>query len=144
MTTDENRTRTDVPSHAGSTHGASVVQFDLSVELTGLRRGQQYENGAPSGHTLLKAPDLRIVLLALKAGGRMEEHSASGPCSIHVIAGSLRVHVNEGEFDLGPGGLLTIGSAVRHDVEAREDSSFLLTIGRTTYEHVSDSHEPHN
>ena len=144
MTADENRPSTTMPSHAVSTSAAPVVQFDLNAELAGLRRGQQYENGAPSGHTLLKAPDLRIVLLALQKGGRMEEHSASGPCSIHVIAGSLRIHVNEGQFELGPGGLLTIGSAVRHDVEALADSSFLLTIGRTTYEHVSDSHEKHN
>jgi quercetin dioxygenase-like cupin family protein len=72
----------------------------------------------------------------------MEEHSASGPSSIHVIEGSIRVHVADGQGELGPGSLLTMESAVRHEVEAVEDSAFLLTIGRTKYERVSDSHEP--
>lgn len=136
------RQETYSPKHGGRTLAASVLQFDLPAEMERLRQGQFFEHGGPSGRTLLKEPDLRIVLMTLKAGGRMEEHSASGPTSIHVIEGVIRIHLANGQSNLGPGSLLTMESAVRHEVEAVEDSAFLLTIGRTKYEHVSDSHEP--
>ncbi len=130
------------PKHGGPSIAASALEFDLRSEIEQLRHGRNYENGGPSGRTLLKEQDLRIVLMALKAGGRMLEHSASGPCSIHAIEGLVRVHLADRQAELGPGCLLAIESAIRHDVEALEDSAFLLTIGRTKYEHVSDSHEP--
>lgn len=136
------RHETYSPKHGGRSLAASVLQFDLPAEMERLRRGQTFEHGGPSGRTLLKEPDLRIVLMTLKAGGRMEEHSASGPTSIHVLEGVIRVHLPESQADLGPGSLLTMESAVRHEVEALEDSAFLLTLGRTKYEHVSDFHEP--
>jgi quercetin dioxygenase-like cupin family protein len=136
------RQETYSPKHGGRTLAALVLQFDLTAEMEHLRHGQTYEHGGPSGRTLLKEPDLRIVLMTLKAGGRMEEHSASGPSSIHVLEGLVRVRAGEAQGELGPGSLLTMESAVRHEVEAVEDSAFLLTIGRTKYEHVSDSHEP--
>jgi quercetin dioxygenase-like cupin family protein len=136
------RQETYSPKHGGRTLAASVLQFDLPAEMELLRQGQTFEHGGPSGRTLLKEPDLRIVLMTLKAGGRMEEHSASGPTSIHVLEGVIKVQLADSQSDLGPGSLLTMESEVRHEVEAMEDSAFLLTIGRTKYEHVSDSHEP--
>jgi quercetin dioxygenase-like cupin family protein len=38
------------------------------------------------------------------------------------------MHVEEREFDLPAGHLLALDAAVPHDVEALEDSAFLLTI----------------
>jgi quercetin dioxygenase-like cupin family protein len=149
MTTDDRdggdtapRKESQSPKHGGPSIAASVLQFDLPGEIEQLRQGRLYGHGGPSGRTLLKEQDLRIVLVALKAGGRMEEHSASGPSSIQAIEGLVRVHLADRQVELGPGSLLTMESAVRHDVEAVEDSAFLLTIGRTWYEHVSASHEP--
>jgi quercetin dioxygenase-like cupin family protein len=136
------RKESQSPKHDGPSIAASVREFDLPSEIEQLQHGRTYEHGGPSGRTLLKEQDLRIVLMALKAGGRMEEHSASGPSSIHVIEGLVRVHLGDRQAELGPGYLLALESAVRHDVEALEDSAFLLTLGRTKYEHVSDSHEP--
>ncbi len=127
--------------HAATAHDDAIRTIDLPLEIGRLRHGRTYDNGGPSGRTLLKQPDLRIVLIALRSGGHMEEHSASGPCSIHAIEGRVRVHLASGPIELGRGGLLAMESAVRHDVEAVEDSAFLLTIGRTKYEHVSGSHE---
>lgn len=149
MTTDDHdrvdassRQESQSPKHGGPSIAASVLEFDLGVEIEHLRHGKTYEHGGPSGRTLLKEQDLRIVLMALQAGGRMEEHSASGPCSIHVIEGLVRVHLAGRQTEAGAGSLVAMEPAVRHDVEALKDSAFLLTIGRTKYEHVSDSHEP--
>jgi quercetin dioxygenase-like cupin family protein len=129
------------PKHGGRAIEAPVLRFTLQTEVEQLRQQSSYRNGNPSGRTLVKEPDLRIVLMALRAGARLQEHHASGPISIQVIEGPLRVSLPAESVELTVGQLLALESGIRHDVEAIEDSAFLLTIGRTTYEHASDWHE---
>jgi quercetin dioxygenase-like cupin family protein len=62
--------------------------------------------------------------------------------SLQVMEGSLRVGMPDERMELTAGMLLALESDIPHDIEASTDSVFLLTIGRTTYEHVSDLHEP--
>lgn len=126
----------------GQSLAGPVLRFDLDSELGDLRRQPAYANLGPSGRTLVKEPDLRIVLIALKAGGQMEEHHASGPISVQVLEGGVRMHLPDGNVELRAGQLLSLQPGIRHDVEAIEDTGFLLTIGRTTYQQVSDHHEP--
>lgn len=128
--------------HSGKVLSAPVLRFDLPAQLEQLRGQESYVAGQPTGQTLVKEPDLRIVLMALRAGGRLEEHHASGPISIQAIEGGLRLHLPDGSVELTAGELLALESGVPHDVEAIEDTAFLLTIGRTTYHQVSDQHEP--
>lgn len=139
--------RNETPAASGSGDRAHrdlagpVLTFDLKEELDGLRRRPLYGTGAPSGRTLVKEPDLRIVLMALKAGGRLEEHDASGPISVQVLEGRVRMRLRDQDVEISAGRLLTLQPDILHDVEAMEDSAFLLTIGRTYYQHVSDHHE---
>ena len=58
----------------------------------------------------------------------MKEHHADGTISIEVLKGQLRVSVNGKPHDLPAGTLFTLGASIRHDVEAKDDSAFLLTI----------------
>ena len=139
---DSTRGASRSPKHGGRALAAPVLSFSLRTEVEQLRQQQSYQNGEPSGRTLVKEPDLRVVLLALRAGARLKEHHAPGPISIQVIEGPIRVSLPAESVDLTAGQLLALESGVRHDVEAIEDSAFLLTIGRTTYEHVSELHEP--
>jgi quercetin dioxygenase-like cupin family protein len=73
-------------------------------------------------------PDFRIVLTAMKAGARLREHRAPGPVSIQTIAGRLRLHLSDQEVDLPAGHLLVLDRDVRHDVEALDESAFLLMV----------------
>jgi quercetin dioxygenase-like cupin family protein len=132
------------PKHGGRAIEAPVLRFDLGAELQVLRTQPTYQTGKPSGRTLVKQPGLRIVIMALKPGGRLQEHHASGPISIQVIDGPVRVHLPDTTVELSAGELIALESGIRHDVEALDAAVFLLTIGRTTYEHVSDLHEPGN
>lgn len=130
------------PKHGGRAIEAPVLLFNLQTELEQLRQQPSYQSGKPSGRTLVKGPDLRIMLMALRAGACLREHHTSGPISIQAIQGPFRVRLPDKSMELAAGQLLAIETGIRHDVEAVEDSAFLLTIGRTTYEHVSDLHEP--
>lgn len=125
------------------TLAASILQFDLDGEAELLRRQDSYAQGRPTGRTLVKEPDLRIVLMTLKAGGRMEEHDASGPISIQPLDGTIRLQLPGRSVELKAGQLLMLEAGMRHDVDAVSDAAFLLTIGRTRYQQVSDHHERH-
>ena len=125
------------------TLAAPMLQFDLTREADQLLQMDSYAKGSPTGKTLVKEPDLRIVLMALKAGGRLEQHQTSGPISLQVLDGSVSLRVGETSVELPSGHLLALETGMVHDVEADEDAVFLLTIGRTAYQDVSDQHESH-
>ena len=111
------------------TLSGSVLQFDLVRELDQLHRDESwlYPTGR-SSKTLVKFPDLRIVLIAMKANTRMHEHTAAGRISVHTLNGHIRLHLPGKVVDLPAGRLLALDQCVSHDVEAAEDSAFLLTL----------------
>ena len=107
----------------------SVLQFNVTSELAQLQRDESWLS--PTGRsskTLVKYPDLRIVLIAMKANTRMHEHTAAGRISVHTLNGHIRLHLPERVVDLPAGNLLALDQCVSHDVEASEDSAFLLTL----------------
>jgi quercetin dioxygenase-like cupin family protein len=111
------------------TLSGSVLQFNLASELDQLHRDESWLH--PTGRsskTLVKYPDLRIVLIAMKANTRMHEHTAAGRISVHSLNGHIRIHLPEQVVDLPVGHLLALDRCVPHDVEASEDSAFLLTL----------------
>jgi quercetin dioxygenase-like cupin family protein len=50
------------------------------------------------------------------------------------LQGTLCVHAGEQTEDLHPGQILTLAPGIKHDVEARADSAFLLTIAWSSRE----------
>jgi quercetin dioxygenase-like cupin family protein len=105
-----------------------LLQFDLAAETEQLRKEGPWKNTSRNAKTLVKHADLRIVLIAMKRGTRMEGHKTDESISIHALRGSLRLHLPEQTVELPAGRLLALGRSLPHDVEALEDSSFLLTI----------------
>jgi quercetin dioxygenase-like cupin family protein len=104
-----------------------VSSLDLASELAGSREHKPWPSGLHS-KLLFKADDLRLVLITMETGARIKEHHADGSISIHVLEGALRIHVEAQAQDLHAGQILTLAPGIKHDVEARADSAFLLTI----------------
>jgi quercetin dioxygenase-like cupin family protein len=107
-----------------------VIRCNLSSELEKLKQASSWQReSGRSSETLVKAGQFRVVLIRMKAGSYMSHHRAEGPVSIHVLHGRIRVHLPEDRAeDLGAGDLLTLARCLEHDVEAQEESAFLLTI----------------
>ncbi len=106
-----------------------LLEFDLAGELDQLHRDESWlQPTGRSSKTLVKHPDLRIVLIAMKANTRMHEHTAAGRISVHSLKGHIRLHLPGRTVDLPAGRLLALDQCVPHDVEATEDSAFLLTL----------------
>ncbi len=106
---------------------APFLEFDLTGELERLHAEADWNSGH-NAKTLVKYDNLRVVLMALKAGARVPEHQARGRLSIQTIAGHIRVRADGRTFDLPTGTLLALDQDLPHDVEALEESAFLLTI----------------
>ena len=104
-----------------------ILSFDLNAEIE-LLRGENAWQGGRNSKTLVKHPDFRVVLTVLKSNARLHEHKAAGRISVQAIAGHIRMHVQDKVIDLPAGHMLALERALPHDVEALEDSAFLLTI----------------
>jgi quercetin dioxygenase-like cupin family protein len=106
-----------------------VLQFDLAKEIEQLRTKESWgrETGR-SSETLVKQQDFRVILILMKANTRMREHRAEGRISIQALHGHLRVHLQDQKLELPAGRLLALDCGLPHDVEALEESAFLLTI----------------
>lgn len=104
-----------------------MLSFDLNAEIEQLRKEDAWQGGRNS-KTLVKHADFRVVLTVLKSGARLHEHRAPGRISVQTVAGHIRMHVEGKVFDLPAGHLLALERGIVHDVEALEDSAFLLTI----------------
>lgn len=113
----------------GERVGAPLIDFDLNRELESLRAGDSYRTSDHGAVTLVKRPGLRVVLIAIRAGGHMEEHQAQLPITVHVLAGRIRLEAEGGGIELAPGRLMAIAGGIPHGVAGVEDSAFVLTIG---------------
>jgi quercetin dioxygenase-like cupin family protein len=108
---------------------APYLEFDVARELEQLHREPGWQSGQ-NARTLVKYDGLRVVLIALKARSKIPAHQAEGQISIQTVAGHIQVRAEGRSFDLRSGGLLALDHGLRHDVEALEESAFLLTIAR--------------
>ncbi len=113
-----------------------IAQFDLPKELAEAEQKKPWPAGIHST-TLFKKHDLRIVLISMQNTAHMNEHHADGTLSIQVLKGSIRVSINGKAHDLSTGTLFTLGHSIRHDVEAKSDAAFLLTISWPSAEELA-------
>jgi quercetin dioxygenase-like cupin family protein len=121
---DEDRSLTRLPELA-----QPLLQFDLAAEIEHLQREDSWQRGTGrSSRTLVKQPDFRIVLVAMKAATEIKEHRAEGRVSIQTIVGLVRLKLPQQTVEVPTGHLLALDRGITHDVEAVEESVFLLTI----------------
>lgn len=103
------------------------LEFDLTRELAQLHAEPTWSSGQ-NARTLVKYDTLRVVLMALKSGARLPGHQTKGRISIQTVVGHIHVRAAGRTFDLPAGTLLALDQGLSHDVEALEESAFLLTI----------------
>jgi quercetin dioxygenase-like cupin family protein len=105
-----------------------MMSFDLRREQEQLRQEESYRAGDRNARTLVKETGLQVVLTVMRNGARLQEHKVPGPISIQILAGHLRLRTPDETVDLPVGHVVMLGGGIVHDVEAVEESAFLLTI----------------
>ncbi|MCA9880290.1 MAG: cupin domain-containing protein [Thermomicrobiales bacterium] len=90
--------------------------------------------------TLIKAPDLRVVLVTMRAGAELAEHSAPATITVQPLQGRFVFRTDAAEQEIGPGHLVSVAGKVRHAVHCLEDGAFLLTLAWPGPSPVEDAH----
>src|SRR5215475_11730303 len=99
-----------------------LLHISFAEQLERLKHEPAWHSGDRNAITLTKEPQLRVLLLAMRRGAHLHEHRASGPVTIQVVSGRVRLTVNNQVLDLKPGELAIVESAIAHEVEAVEES----------------------
>ena len=102
---------------------------DLAGIASQIRLEAPYQRGGHGAQTVLREDDLRVVVLALKAGAVIPEHQAHATGALHVIAGRVRLSLAARSVELATGQLVAIARGAPHSVEALEESALVLTLG---------------
>lgn len=109
-----------------------IQSFEISLEdeTEALRNNPEWLSGI-SRKRLIEYPDLQITLRRMKPNTRIPEHHNPSRISVQTVFGHIRMHADGKTFDLPSGHCLVLDRAVVHDVEAVEESAFLLTVARS-------------
>mgnify|MGYP001597843335 CR=1 FL=1 len=111
--------------------------FDLEQIAREMRREPEYDHDhGGAARTIVRTDDLRVVLIAIRAGAHIAEHVAQATVAIQVLSGRVRVKLprlarqHEDRFEeLSPGRLLAIEGGLAHSIEALEETALLVTFG---------------
>jgi quercetin dioxygenase-like cupin family protein len=105
-----------------------LLEFRLGDHIDRLKHESAWQTGDRNAITLVKGPVLRVVLLVLHRGARLDRHRASGQVTVHVLVGLIRFRASQAAIDLIPGSLAAVEGGLAHEVEALEESAILLTL----------------
>src|SRR5665213_3212571 len=75
---------------------------------------------------LINEPGYRMVLLSLRAGQFVPEHSTKGIVTVYVIHGHITFYEGPTPCELHAGEVLSLESGAPHHLEAHEDSVLLV------------------
>lgn len=92
---------------------------------------ETFQNNGRNALTLTHQQALTVVLPVMKAQTEMKDHQASGPIMLVPLFGKMVVTKNEGDAPIAfqPSASIVFGPHLVHNVEAQEDSAFLIIIG---------------
>ena len=107
-----------------------LMSFAAEQEIAKLKASDQWRRESRAALTLVKTHAVTIVLVALHAGAILKEHHAEGPITVAVLEGAIRFKAGGEERVLRRDGLLALGDAIQHEVEALEESAFVLTVNQ--------------
>jgi quercetin dioxygenase-like cupin family protein len=96
--------------------------------ITDLLDAAPIEEGRLGHHTVLKAGDVRVVVLAFEAGHTLNDHSSPKTLLMQALDGELGVTADGEMFTLVPGAIVRLDAGVRHEVHAVTDARLMLTL----------------
>jgi quercetin dioxygenase-like cupin family protein len=115
------------PESGKPLHGP-LQSFDLNAEVSRLREEKAWQESGRNAITLRKGEGLNVVLLVMKEGDRLDEHSAPGPITLSVHEGRIRFSTADKSVEAETGTVLACDAGVRLSVEALGEAVCLLNV----------------
>lgn len=107
---------------------ATLNLFPLADHVRRLKAEAPIAAHGRDSLTLVRDPEVDVVVVALAAGGRLPQHRAPGPVSVLVLEGRIAFTAGGRRLEAGPHDLITLEARAPHSVEALEPSAMLITI----------------
>ena len=117
----------------GRTLKTPMLNFSIDKEIAQLKKETVWFNGDRNAVTLQKNSNLRVVLISLRKGATLHEHKVEGPITLFVLSGRMNFIAGEEKIIVGNNEFIVLEKATPHDVEALEDTTFILTIIQTKF-----------
>jgi quercetin dioxygenase-like cupin family protein len=114
----------------GKPVAAPLLHFQIEEQVERLKQEPAWVSGSRNAITLVMQPALRVVLTILKNGARLTEHHAGAPLTLQVLSGLVCFQAAGQTLEIRAGGLAVLESAIAHEIEALEESAFLLTLAQ--------------
>lgn len=107
------------------TISTTPLLIDLHKETA---RFLPHQESGRRAETLLKMPDLRVVLVTMRAGAELSEHTAPGTITMQPLRGRFRFSTDDAAQEIVAGDLVSVAGHVRHAVRCLDEGAFLLTL----------------
>ena len=114
--------------HTPHVSGPSL-SVDLPFACALLRAEPAYDQDGHTARTLAKYRDLRVLLVAMKAGTRMSVHETAERLALQVLVGRVRVWLRGGgSEEAGEGAFFAVDTERAEAIECLEECAFTLTV----------------
>jgi uncharacterized protein (DUF2249 family)/quercetin dioxygenase-like cupin family protein len=92
----------------------------------------EFEDEKFNAVLLVNKPDMRIMLLCMRAGQKVPEHYAAGSITVQAITGRATLYDCEEACEMCTGTLVRLDAGRPHRVEAHTDTALLVTMVKTS------------
>lgn len=123
---------TPVPAYIRA-HGPMEIALRISClanEIETLKDEEEWRTGKKVARTLVKDGELRVVLILMRRGARLEPHRAAGAVTIHCVRGRVDLTALGECIELVPGEIAALDGGVEHGLDAQRESVILLTLAQ--------------
>ena len=110
---------------------AALVTIDLHSFIKLIKAEKTWKESDRNAITVFKTNGMCIVLIALRKDAEMVKHIADSLISLQVLEGQIVFSTVEQSVELGKGQMLTLHERIPHNVLAKKETIFLLTLTTT-------------
>ena len=129
MTSTTSATPASSPTSRGQPVAGPSLSVDLPFASALLRNEPAYGREGHTARTLAKYRDLRVVLVAMKAGARMTVHETAERLTLQVLVGRLRLWLRAGgSEEAGEGAFVAVDTERAEAIECLDECAFTLTV----------------
>ena len=108
---------------------STTKEFPLMSMAEKLMEEARSATSGRASLTLAHGAEMTLVLVALKAGTTLEDHSAPAAATVVTLSGNIIFTTSAEKITLEQGEAVAFTADVLHAVYASEDSGFLIIIG---------------
>ena len=112
------------------------------MQILDLNKLIEFDDQKFNPKVLVNEPQMRIVLLCLRAGQQVPEHQTNGPVNVQAISGRVTFYDGAEPCEMSAGMLVRVEAGRRHRVVSHQDSVLLVTLIKNAETAVSQVLEP--